>query len=299
MRKVEAPKEFLDFMKEKDVCVSHRYTAMRELSSLFFDTKVGTSPALKFLVDNEDDIIDFLRGDVDFIPEKQELFYIHLAHGENGYVNIDKESGDLALENKKDTTYWKTEFTKEEVIQMNPSYVHFLEPVEDDKEGVEAYSQMPIDLSEEEEQAKFYVFKKGSLDRCDFYNEYISNGGYKRYCWDNTNETDTRVGKYKTKFTLQEIKQFDLTSDEILLVPAIVDGTESINPYDILEEKFYISRGNGFRDFLNLELHSDGHSFYNWNTDSQFDTFQTEFSTEDLINIDPKFLKDVKFKTVS
>lgn len=290
MRKVEAPKEFLDFMEEKDVCVSYRYTAMQELSSLFFDTNVGTSPALKFLVDNEEDIIDFLRGDVEFIPEKQELFYIHLAHGEDGYVNIDKENGELALENKKDTSYWKTEFTKEEVIQMNPSYVHFLEPVKDDKEGMGPYTPIPDDLSEE--RAKFFVFKK-ALDNRDFYNEVTSSDGHKRYCWDNTNETESRFGKYKTKFTLKEIKQFDLESDEILLIPTIVDGEEVIRPVEKLEEKFYIvnNEPHMMGDYLNLYG-----SLYGWNTREQSNEYQTEFSTEDLINIDPRFLEDVKFE---
>lgn len=292
MRKVEAPKEFLDFMEEKDFSLYRRYSAMGDLSTLFFGT--ANRDLENFLVQNEEDIIDFLKGEVEFIPEKQELFYIHLANGENGYVNIDKENGELALENKKDTTYWKTEFTKEEVIQINPSYVHFLEPVEnveDEKLDV----KMPTDLGEK--PAKFFVFKKDSLDACDFYNEYTSGDGHKRYCWDNANEVDEYPGKYKTKFTLEEIKQFNLEFDKILLIPTVIDGEDVICPFDMLEEKFHINNNKyGVGICLNLEEYS---STYLWNTCTQTNQYKTEFSTEDLINIEPRFLNGVKFELVS
>jgi len=292
MRKVEAPKEFLDFLEGNEVSSHRRYSTMGSLSSLFFHSSHGDLE--NFLVNNEDDVIDFLKGEVEFIPEKQELFYIHLAKGEEGYVNIDKENGELALKDKKDTTYWKTEFTKEEVIQMNPSYVHFLEPVEDDKDE-ELDVEMPTDLGEN--PAKFFVFKKGSSDYCDFYNEVTSSDGRKRYCWDNTNEVDEYPGKYKTKFTLEEIKQFNLEFNKILLIPTVIDGEDVICPFDMLEKKFHINNNEyEVGIYLNLEEYS---STYLWNTCTQTNQYKTEFSTEDLINIEPRFLNGVKFELVS
>lgn len=292
MRKVEAPKEFLDFLEGNEVSSHRRYSTMGSLSSLFFHS--GHGDLESFLVNNEDNVIDFLKGEVEFIPEKQELFYIHLAKGEEGYVNIDKENGELTLTDKKETTYWKTEFTKEEVIQINPPYVYFLEPV-DNVEDEKLDVKMPTDLGEE--PAKFYVFKKDSLDYSSFYNEYTSNEGYKRYCWNNANEEDEYSGTYKTKFTLEEIKQFNLEFDKILLIPTVIDGDDVIYPLNMLEEKFHINNNEyEVGIYLNLEEYS---STYLWNTCTQTNQYKTEFSTEDLINIEPRFLNGVKFELVS
>lgn len=60
---------------------------------------------------------------------EEQLYYVHLMSGENGYFNIDKRDGTHFLSNTYDE-FDKTKFTRAEVKAIDPRYVEFLEEVE-------------------------------------------------------------------------------------------------------------------------------------------------------------------------
>lgn len=60
---------------------------------------------------------------------EEQLYYVHLMSGEDGYLNIDKRDGTHFLSNTYDE-FDKTKFTRAEVEAIDPRYLEFLEEVE-------------------------------------------------------------------------------------------------------------------------------------------------------------------------
>ncbi|WCG36396.1 hypothetical protein [Companilactobacillus farciminis] len=74
------------------------------------------------------DIIDFYFGDAKF-PEQK--YYVQLIKGnENSYLTIDPD-GILGLGRRLKIGSWKTKFTRDEVVAIDPRLVPFMEEVEE------------------------------------------------------------------------------------------------------------------------------------------------------------------------
>ena len=74
------------------------------------------------------DIVDYYAGVAKF-PEQK--YYLHLIEGdEYSYLNINSEGG-AELGTKFGFGHWKTKFTHEEIIAINPQFLLFEEEVED------------------------------------------------------------------------------------------------------------------------------------------------------------------------
>jgi len=75
------------------------------------------------------DILDFYTDKAKFAEQK---YYVHLIKGDrSSYLNI-KQNGALELCSRFEHNSWKTKFTHEEIIAMNPQLLLFEEEVEDD-----------------------------------------------------------------------------------------------------------------------------------------------------------------------
>lgn len=74
------------------------------------------------------DIIDFYCGNAKF-PEQK--YYVHFIKS-NGYSYLTiTPDGVLGLGSRLEIGSWKTEFTHEEIISMNPQFLPFMEEVEE------------------------------------------------------------------------------------------------------------------------------------------------------------------------
>ena len=61
---------------------------------------------------------------------KAKKYYVHLIKGdEESYLNINLEGG-AELGTKFGYGHWKTKFTRDEVVAINPKFVPFMEEVE-------------------------------------------------------------------------------------------------------------------------------------------------------------------------
>jgi len=79
------------------------------------------------------DILDFYNGKAKFAGPKK--YYVHLIKGDrSSYLNI-KQNGALELCSRFEHNGWKTKFTHEEIIAMNPQLLLFEEEVEVDNKA--------------------------------------------------------------------------------------------------------------------------------------------------------------------
>ena len=77
------------------------------------------------------DIVDFYNGKTKFTGSKK--YYIHLINGNAySYLNISLD-GALKLHTNFEFGIWKTKFTRDEVVAIDPRFVPFMEEVEDDE----------------------------------------------------------------------------------------------------------------------------------------------------------------------
>lgn len=77
------------------------------------------------------DIIDFYFGNAKFPEEK---WYVHFINGnDESYLNRGVESKNIYPDSKKQTNNFQTQFTKQEVEDINPDYLLFLEKVPDEE----------------------------------------------------------------------------------------------------------------------------------------------------------------------
>ena len=77
------------------------------------------------------DIIDFYYGNAKFPEEK---WYVHFINGnDESYLNRGVESKNIYPDSKKQTNNFQTQFTKQEVENINPDYLLFLEKVPDEE----------------------------------------------------------------------------------------------------------------------------------------------------------------------
>ncbi|ATO46096.1 hypothetical protein C5L30_000253 [Companilactobacillus farciminis] len=73
------------------------------------------------------DIADYFNDDAKFPEEK---WYVHLINGnDESYLNRGVESKNIYPGSKKQTNNFQTQFTKQEVENINPDYLLFLEKV--------------------------------------------------------------------------------------------------------------------------------------------------------------------------
>lgn len=64
---------------------------------------------------------------------KIKKYYVHLFKEDKySYLNV-TSNGVMELSNDFDSSTWRTKFTREEIISMNPNLVPFMEEVEDDE----------------------------------------------------------------------------------------------------------------------------------------------------------------------
>lgn len=77
------------------------------------------------------DILDFYTGKAKFADPKK--YYVHfIKSDEYSYLNINSEGG-AELGTKFGFGHWKTKFTHEEIIAINPQFLLFEEEVEGDE----------------------------------------------------------------------------------------------------------------------------------------------------------------------
>lgn len=77
------------------------------------------------------DILDFYTDRAKFAEPKK--YYVHLIKGdEYSYLNINPDVG-AELDNRLELRGWKTKFTRDEVVAIDPRFVPFMEEVEDDE----------------------------------------------------------------------------------------------------------------------------------------------------------------------
>ena len=60
---------------------------------------------------------------------EEPLYYVHLMSGEDGYLNINYD-GDINVSDNSEAFGYKTKFTRQEAIAIDPRYLDFLEEVE-------------------------------------------------------------------------------------------------------------------------------------------------------------------------
>lgn len=81
------------------------------------------------------DIIDFYYGNAKFAESKK--YYVHFVKGyKNGYLNVHKYTGEIFISARTgiDNDIFKTAFTDEEIKAIDPRYMAFAIPVEEDDE---------------------------------------------------------------------------------------------------------------------------------------------------------------------
>jgi len=79
------------------------------------------------------DIIDFYCDKAKFAESKK--YYVHFVKGyKNGYLNVHKYTGEIFISTRTgiDNDVFKTAFTDEEIIAIDPRYMAFAVPVEED-----------------------------------------------------------------------------------------------------------------------------------------------------------------------
>lgn len=77
------------------------------------------------------DVADYINGKAKF-PEPKK-YYIHfLKDGSRSYLNVDF-ANDLMINDKSQTPFFKTQFTREEVSDIDPNYEPFMEEVPEDE----------------------------------------------------------------------------------------------------------------------------------------------------------------------
>jgi len=78
------------------------------------------------------DIIDFYCGNAKFSDKK---YYVHLIkNSEVGYLNRNKSNTFLILEGRCLSQNYQTKFTEQEIKAIDPKYMAFAVPVEEDDE---------------------------------------------------------------------------------------------------------------------------------------------------------------------
>lgn len=78
------------------------------------------------------DIIDFYYGNAKF-PEQK--YYVKLIRNDDdGYLNKGKLNTFVTLGNCRTSHYYQTKFTEDEIKAIDPKYMAFAVPVEDDDE---------------------------------------------------------------------------------------------------------------------------------------------------------------------
>ena len=72
------------------------------------------------------DIIDYYAGVAKF-PDKK--YYVHLIKNDcYSYINIDTD-GEVKLDSRLELNGWKTKFTRDEVVAIDPRFVTFMEKI--------------------------------------------------------------------------------------------------------------------------------------------------------------------------
>ena len=78
------------------------------------------------------DIVDYYAGVAKF-PEPKK-YYVHFIKGDSdSYLNYGLDSKNYYTDDKEEISCVKTQFTKEEIRAINPSYLLFIEEVPNDK----------------------------------------------------------------------------------------------------------------------------------------------------------------------
>lgn len=76
------------------------------------------------------DILDFYTGEAKFSDKK---YYVHLIKSDrNSYLKTDMR-GEVYLDSNFEYGIWKTKFTRDEVVAIDPRLVTFMEEVENDE----------------------------------------------------------------------------------------------------------------------------------------------------------------------
>ena len=104
----------------------------------YFPANVGCDSVKdKYDGANTDERISIIRDILDFYTDKakfaEQEYYVHfITSNGQSYLNIN-QNGALQLCGRFERNGWKTKFTHEEIIAMNPQFLLFEEEVEDDE----------------------------------------------------------------------------------------------------------------------------------------------------------------------
>lgn len=277
MRKVELPKKTIKALKEigidpNDVRI-FPFSAMAGFSNLFLNGEDYDITSV--LAEHKEDIIDYLKGEVSFVDELEPLFYIHIVDGDEGYINID--DGNIIVTDKCSTVSFKTKFTKDEALKLNPAYEAFLEPIEVSCPSPATDDDIETSNSSHDEPL-FYIMNEDG----EFYNQ--STDDKYDLIWSTYEETSV----WKTKFTISEVKESDLDVD-YELIPVFGDTP----PKHIVGDTFYVTRkyASGDLDFLNKNVNGD---YYAFSTREESGEWKTKFNSQTLSEIPVGFLKETK-----
>lgn len=277
MRKVELPKKTIKALKENGIDPNDvrifPFSAMAEFSDLFLNGE--DYDVTSVLAEHKEDIIDYLKGEVSFVDELEPLFYIHIVDGDKGYINLN--DGDIYVTDKCSTVSFKTKFTKDEALKLNPAYEAFLEPIEVSCPSPATDDDIETSNSSHDEPL-FYIMDEDN----EFYNQCTDDKN--NIMWNTHDETDV----WKTKFTVSEVNEFDLNVD-YELIPVFGDTP----PKHIVGDTFYITRKfeDGSEEFLNKNVNND---YYTFSTIKESSVWKTKFNSQTLSEIPVGFLKETK-----
>lgn len=127
--------------EQKDLENAKKHMRCSDLLHIITDFISGTRFNLIWEKYNEaepDEQISIIRDILDFYTDKATFaepkkYYVHLIKDDKfSYLNI-TPVGEVSLDINFEYGIWKTKFTRDEVIAINPKLVPFMEEVEDDE----------------------------------------------------------------------------------------------------------------------------------------------------------------------
>lgn len=224
------------------------------------------------------DILDFYNGKAKFTGSKK--YYIHLINGNAySYLNISLY-GALKLHTNFEFGVWKTKFTRDEVVAIEPKLVSFMEDVEADNKANQIQNETQRKQLNSLEDKHMRILKGWTENERKELEEAKDNGFNAAICLIN------RIVGYDNDCIFLARRYEDESFDEDnLLARDIADYYAGVAKFP--EQKYYVHF-----------IKSDESSYLNIDFDesllignnSELMGLKTKFTREEVVAINPKFV---------
>lgn len=224
------------------------------------------------------DILDFYNGKAKFTGSKK--YYIHLINGNAySYLNISLD-GALKLHTNFEFGGWKTKFTREEVVAINPKLVSFMEDVEVDNKANQVQNETyrkQLNYLEDKNMRILKGYSKDEQKELECLKNIIS-------CNDLLHNityfpANTEEGSIKNKYDNAD------TDERISIIRDILDFYTDKAKF--AEQKYYVHFIKGDESsYLNIDFDE---SLLIGNNSELMD-LKTKFTRDEVVAIDPRLV---------